>query len=121
MITLTVPPAIVSVLGGSGTVLYDKLVVEANFSPGPRQIVLRLLLTSSIDLDAQPITGSGLVSLLGNASIEIRFEQLDFHRKQMLGGAAVNAVQAIIDGAQNGVEQGLIDLGLVAGLQAPGV
>lgn len=122
MITLTTPPEINSVLGGTAPVAYNKLVLgpftldPVTLASGVRGTVR---LTSTGSPTMQPITGN----LFINAStgvLTIEVAQLDFYRQIQLSGAQLTSVQNIITNAQNSLEAGLVSLGVIAGTQSTG-
>ena len=122
MITLTTPPQINSVLGGSAPVGYDKLVLgpfqldPVALSNGVRGTVR---LTSSANPAMQPINGTlSIDASVGVLTIEVG--QLDFYRKVQLSGAQLTAVNTIISNAQTALENGLISLAVIAGTQSTG-
>jgi hypothetical protein len=78
-----------------------------------------LRLTSTTNPEMQAITGS----LRINAStglLTIEVEQLDFYRQVQLSGPQITAVRTIITNAQNAIEAGLVNLGVIAGTQSTG-
>lgn len=120
MITLTTPAQINSVLGGNTPVGYDHLVL-APFTLDPMGLTIRgtLRLTSTAAPSMQAITGR----LDINAStgvLEIEVQQLDFYRRIQLSGPQITSVTTIISNAQNSIETGLINLGVIAGVQSTG-
>jgi hypothetical protein len=112
MITLTTPPEINSILGGSAPVAYNKLVIgpftlnPVTLSNGVTGIVRLINGTLSIDASTGVLT--------------IEVGQLDFYRKVQLSGAQLTSVQNIIANAQNSLEAGLVSLGVIAGTQSTG-
>jgi hypothetical protein len=120
MITLTTPPAVKSVLGGAGTVAYDKFVLSSiTFDTVDMSVMANIRLTSTASPDMQPIMGRLHVTL-GNAKLEIQVDQLDYYRRLTLTGPQSSALQDQIRAAQNMLETGLINIALVAGVQATG-
>ena len=120
MITLTLPAAINSVLGGNAPVSYDKLVISRlNFAPVTMTVNGTLSLTSTTDPEMQEISGS-LSILTASARLEIAVPQLDFYRRVALTGPQNTAVMTIIRDAQDALESGLVTLGVIDGIQAPG-
>jgi hypothetical protein len=122
MITLTTPPEINSILGGSAPVAYNKLVIgpftlnPVTLSNGVTGIVR---LTSTGSPTMQPINGTlSIDASTGVLTIEVG--QLDFYRKVQLSGAQLTSVQNIIANAQNSLEAGLVSLGVIAGTQSTG-
>lgn len=120
MITLTTPPQINSILGGSAPVAYNHLVL-APFSLDPFTLLVTgtLRLTSTTVPAMQPIIGSLQIN---NSSgvLTISVPQLDFYRQIQLSGPQIASVNTIIQNAQNGLEAGLVTLGVIAGTQSTG-
>lgn len=120
MITLTTPPQINSVLGGNAPIGYDKLVVGPfTLNPISLSIQGQLRLTSTAAPDMQAIAGT-LTITTASATLEIAVERLDFYRRVVLAGPQNDAVMTIIRNAQNAIENGLINLGVIQGTQALG-
>lgn len=120
MITLTGGYPIRTVLGGTATVNYDKLVVVPKIDPVNESIVGSILISSSAEPDMPVIQGTLTISAK-RADLEIRIEYLDFYRKITLTTPQNDAVKAIIADAQDAIEDGLISLGVVDGVQSSGV
>jgi hypothetical protein len=122
MITLTSPPSVNSVLGGSAPITYPKLVLSPftldpfNLAQGVQSTVR---LTSPANSTQQAITGS-LVINASTGVLRIEVPQLDFYRQVQLSGAQLTSVNTIITNAQNALEAGLVSLGIVAGTQSSG-
>jgi len=123
MISLTTPISIKSVLGGTATVSYDKMVI----SPFVLDAIARtvrgsLVLTSTANPAMQPLIGTLVVTIpaTGNSILETSVPQLDFYRKITLTSAQKTALLLIITDAQDSLESGLISLGLIAGAQSTG-
>ena len=122
MITLTTPPQINSVLGGSAPIGYNHLVVAPftldpfNLQSGVRGTIR---LTSSASPQMQPITGTLTINA-SSGILTIEVSQLDFYRQVQLSGPQITAVLAIITNAQNALEAGLVTLGVIAGVQSTG-
>lgn len=122
MITLTTPPQIQSVLGGSAPVGYDKLVISPfTYQPHPQNPVISatLKLTSTAQPSMPLITGSMNIDVTG-ATLEVIVERLDFYQKKTLTAGQQTSIRNQIDSAQNALESGLITLGVVAGTQSAG-
>jgi hypothetical protein len=122
MITLTTPAQINSILGGSAPVGYNKLVLTPfQMDPVALTITGTLRLTSSGAPDMQPILGRLNIRSDGSTAVlEIEVGQLDFYRRIRLEGAQNTAALTIITNAQNAIEVGLINLGVIAGVQGTG-
>jgi len=120
MITLTTPPEINSVLGGNVPVAFDKLVVsDFRLFPPTKAIVGNLALTSTLNPEMATMTGT--MSIRPEIAIlEIAIPQLDFYRRKTLTGPQNTAAMAIVEDAQDSLESGLISLGVIDGVQAPG-
>ena len=121
MITLTTPPQINSVLGGTATVNYDKLVIGPfSLNPLTSTISGSVRLTSTANAQMQPIMGTLTISV-PNGLLTIEVVQLDFARQIQLNASQINSVNTIIANAQNALESGMITLGIMAGAQSGGV
>lgn len=120
MITLTSPAQINSVLGGNVPVSYDKLVIKPfTFDAKLMTINGTLSLTSTTEPEMQEIVGR-LIIETASARLEIAVQQLDFYRRVALTGPQNDAVMTIIRDAQDALESGLVSLGVIDGIQAPG-
>ena len=118
MITLTNPQLVKSVLGGTDTVGYDKLVLSPiTYNPQTLGLSANVRITSTSVPTMQQISGS--LEIQGN-TLTVEVAQLDFYRKITLTGGQVAAIQTLIRDAQNALEAGLITVGVVAGIQAVG-
>lgn len=120
MITLTTAQVLKSVLGGSATVAFGKLVLSPFvMDPVAQTISGSVRLTSTVDTTMQPVIGSFRISVpLSELVIEV--PQSDFYRRVVLSSAQNTAILNQIQTAQNAVEAGLISVGVVAGVQANG-
>ena len=67
----------------------------------------------------QPIVGRLSIDV-PTAKLEIEVKQLDFYRRVTLTGPQNNAVLGYIQSAQNNLENGLVSLLLVDGVQTTG-
>lgn len=120
MITLTTPPQINSVLGGSAPVNYDKLVIGPfTFSPSAQTVQASLQLTATAQPDMQAIQGTLRISI-PEAVLEVAIQQLDFYRRIRLNSGQNTAVLNIITSAQTSLENGLVSLGIISGVQSAG-
>ncbi len=120
MITLTSPSEVKSVLGGTGTVAYDKFVLaQINYDTVAMTLNATVRITSTGTPDMQPIQGR-LQASLATGKLEIQVDQLDFYRRLSLTGPQSTALEAQIRGSQDALESGLISLALIAGVQAAG-
>jgi hypothetical protein len=120
MINLTTPPSVKSVLGGAGSVAYDKFVLsQIIYDTVNGSVNATIRLTSTAAPDMQPINGRMTITL-ATAKLEIQVDQLDFFRRITLTGPQSTFLQDQIRGAQNALETGLVNLGLIAGTQATG-
>jgi hypothetical protein len=121
MITLTTPPSINSILGGSAPVAYNKLVLGPFTMDGVTQSVVGTLrLTSTTNAQMQPIIGSLSISVPGS-KVTIEVPQLDFYRQITTNSAQNTALLAQIEAAQAQIENGLITLAVIAGTRSAGV
>lgn len=120
MITLTTPAQINSVLGGNAPVDYNKLVISPlTFDAVAQTINGELRLTSTGNASMQPITGKLRISVPG-AELIIEVPQLDFYRRVVTSSPQNTAILAIIETAQKGIEDGLVSLGVIAGVRSEG-
>jgi hypothetical protein len=69
----------------------------------------------------QPISGSLTINLPGGNECIVEVAQLDFYRRVVLSSPQATAVLAQIETAQAALENGLVSLGLIAGVRTPGV
>lgn len=121
MITLNTPPQVLSVLGGTAKVSYDKMLVSPfRFDPQFKTVEATIRLASTADPQMQGIDGTLRIQI-GSSTLIMEVAQLDFYRKVSLGAPQVAALEAVIANAQNAIESGLISLGLVTGTQTAGV
>lgn len=121
MITLTTPDQINSVLGGNAPVSYDKLVIAPFTMNGVDQTINAVLrLTSTSSPTMQPIMGSLRVNVPASELI-IEVSQLDFYRRITLTGPQNTNILNQIEAAQAQIENGLISLGVIAGIRSAGV
>lgn len=120
MIALTTPAQINSVLGGNAPVGYDHLVLNPfTMDPSALTVSGTLRLTSTAAPTMQAISGRLSINA-GTGVLEIQVEQLDFYRRLQLSGPQISAVTTIIRNAQNALEAGLVNLGVIAGTQSAG-
>lgn len=122
MITLTTAPAVNAVLGSASVGAYPKLIIDSvQFMPLARRINGTLSLSTTAPPDMPPISGNLSADLLATPPIlTVTVPQLNFYRRVSLTVGQVASIQALIDGSQNNLENGLISLGLVAGTQSGG-
>lgn len=121
MITLTTPPQINSILGGSAPVAYNKLVLGPFTMDGVTQTITGTLrLTSTGSPTMQPIIGTLRISV-PSATVVVEVAQLDFYRQITTTSPQNTSVLNIIEAAQAGLENGLISLGVIAGTRTAGV
>lgn len=122
MITLTTPQTVKTVLGGSATVGYDKVVLtQITYDPVQQTIRAGVILSASADASQTPLQGSLLIIAQGTGSVELQIGDILFRRKLNLTAAQQTAVQGWITASQNQVEQGLVSIGLISGNQSNGV
>ena len=123
MITLTTPPKVTAKLGSSAPadqVSYEKMTLSPfTLSPVDQAINGTFRLTSTSRPGMRPIMGALTISV-PQSSLSVEVPQLDFYQSITLNSAQNTAVLNIIAAAQNSLEQGLIDLGLLAGVQSTG-
>lgn len=121
MITLTTPPAIKTVIGGSDTVVYDKFVLSnIRVDPVTNNVNATLLMSSTSSPQMDVIQGSMNI-IWATKKMVLESQRLDFYRSITLGVAQQGALQTIIQDTQNAFESGLISLSFVDGVQSPGV
>ena len=120
MITLSTPPVINSVLGGSAPVSYDKCVIGPfTFDPATLLVTGAVRLTSTANPEMNAVAGTLTINTQ-TARLDIAVPQLDFARRVALSGPQNSAAQQIVRDAQNALESGLISLGVLAGTQQTG-
>ena len=119
MITLTTAQQIESVLGSAATTAYDKAVLSPiNFNPVSGLIAANVRLTSTSDANAQPIIGTLNITL---STGELVLTLGPITTRKILTAGQITSAQAIITSAQNQIETGLVNLGVVVGTQSAGV
>lgn len=122
MITLTTPPSINSILGGSAPVSYNKLVIGPFTMDGVTQTITgQLRLTSTSTPTMQPITGRITINLPGGNECIVEVAQLDFYRRIVLSSPQATSIVNTIETAQAALENGLISLSIIAGTRSAGV
>ena len=121
MITLTNAKLVNSILGGTATVSYDKLVLDQirYITSGSKTITANVRITSSTEVNMQPITGSLKIEL-GLSQLTIEVGQLDFYRQVSLSAGQVTTIAALVTDSQNALENGLISVGVIDGTQTTG-
>jgi hypothetical protein len=120
MITLTTSSKINSVLGGNSLVDYDRLVISPlTFDPQALTITGQIKLTSIANPDMQTVIGS-LVVNTSQGKLQVEVPQLNFLRRITLSGPQITTINTLITNAQNSVENGLINLGVISGTQSTG-
>lgn len=121
MITLTTPPEINSILGGSAPVAYDKLVLGPFTMDGVTQSITGTLrLTSSANASMQPIVGILRISVPA-AEVIVEVQQLDFYRRIITNSGQNTAILGWIETAQAQIENGLIAVSIIQGTRSAGV
>jgi hypothetical protein len=120
MITLTTPPQINSVLGGSAPVAYNKLVIGPfTMDPVNQTITGSLRLTSTSNPQMQAITGSMSISV-PTATVKVEVPQLDFYRQITTNSGQNTSILGWIETAQAQIENGLIAVAIIAGTRSAG-
>ncbi len=120
MITLTTPPEVLAVLGGTTKVAYEKMVLTSiAFNTPGLSSNCTFTLTSTSAPEMQPIKGNLQIDT-GTARLTLECESLNFFRKVALTGPQNSAMQTIIRDAQDAIESGLVSLGLIDGTQQTG-
>ena len=119
MITLSTPPQVKTVLGGAGSVSYDKFVLtQIVYDTSLRTINGLGKLSSSTNTDV-PVLDARYK--FAGPILEIDVERLNFLARVKMDAAAQAIVQEYITNAQNAIEQGMIALGALAGTQKNGI
>lgn len=122
MITLTTPRALQIVLGGNTAVNYNKLVVGPFTEDALTQrITATLVLTATASALASPILGTLTIDIPGGNKLTLTVPQLDISTTVTLTSPQATAIIAAIESAQAALENGLITLGVVAGVRTAGV
>jgi len=121
MITLSNAIPVKTVLGGTSTVNYDKMVLDQirYITTGGKVITANVRVTSTADPNMQEINGSLKIDV-ASSLLTIEVAQLDFYRKVTLTGPQVASITALITNAQDALESGLISVGVAAGTQQTG-
>ena len=120
MITLTTPHNINSVLGGNAPIAYNRLVLAPfTMDAAANTVSGRLRLTSITNPTMQAIYGTLNINL-ATGLLTIDVPQIDFLRQVTLTAPQITSVTTILANAQNGLEGGLVSLGVVAGTQSTG-
>lgn len=120
MITLTTPAQINSVLGGNAPIDYNKLVISPlTFDAVNQTISASLRLTATGNTSMQPITGTLRISV-PSAELVVEVAQLDFYRRVVTTSPQNTSILAIIETAQKSIEDGLVSLGVIAGVRSAG-
>lgn len=120
MITLTTPPQINSVLGGSAPIAYNKLVLSPFTMDAVKQTVsAQIQLTSTAVPTMQAIAGRLTISV-ATSELVIEVAQLDFYRRVVLSSAQNTSILGQIEAAQAQLENGLVSLGVIAGTRSSG-
>jgi hypothetical protein len=121
MITLTNPPSVTSVLGGNTLVAYNHFFLSPiAVDPVALTITGTVRITSTADPNMQEITGSVNINT-STGILKIEVPQLDFYRRVQLSGPQITAINTVISGMQNDVENGILSVGVIAGVQSQGV
>ena len=121
MITLTTPPQVLAVLGGTTMVGYDRFILaDITYHTVAMTVSATVHLTSTAQPDMQPIFGTLQINT-ASGLLTITVPQSDFQRQVRLTGPQNDVVMGFIRSAQNNMEAGLVSLGVIAGAQAPGV
>lgn len=122
MITLTNPIRLPSQLGGPGTIGYNKLIVfSITVQPKTDEVSARIELSVSTDSSQPVLVGNLNIVAGGTAFLEVRVSEINFRRRLSLNGPQANGVVSNIDSLQDGIENFLISLGVVGGIQSPGI
>jgi len=120
MITLTTPPQINSILGGSSLIAYNKLVIAPFTMDAVSQTINAIIrLTSTANTTMQPINGTLRINL-ATAELLVEVIQLDFYRRIILTGPQITSIIGQIEAAQAQLENGLVSLAVIAGVRTSG-
>ena len=119
-ITLTTPAQINSVLGGNILIDYDHVVLTPiNINQVTNTLGASVRLTSSANPDMDVITGNLNINA-GTGVLIFTVEQLDMVRKMQLSAGQITAVLNIMSNAQDALENGLINISVIDGIQTTG-
>jgi hypothetical protein len=122
VITLTAAEPIRVKLGANNTVPYDKMVLDnITHSPVNRTISATVRLSVAADPLQPVINGSLIVDVQGLKVTLTMNSPLNFTHVTPLDANGATTVQTWINTAQQNLEQGLVNVGAVAGIQAAGV
>lgn len=120
MITLSVPSNVMTVIGGTDTASYDKLVLEQiNYDTSGLSINGKVTITSTAQPNMQAISGRLRIETV-YSRLTIEVQQLGFYRQITLTDPQNNAVRGFIRNAQDALESGLISVGVIDGSQSTG-
>jgi|SRR5690242_12187723 len=121
MITLTTPVKVLSAIGSTATVNYDKLtIVSINADPVGQTITAQVRITISTDASQPPILGTLSISTVSAVFAYLEIPSLGFYKNINISGA-IATIQGWITALQNNIEAGLVSTGAVTGTQATGV
>ena len=121
MITLTKSVQVSSTIGSDNALVpYDRIVLQQiNINPVDQLINGTVRLTASGSPEMPPIVGDLRISV---PEAKLRVEVSHVGRKSMsLTSSQNTAALKVMTDAQNALEAGLINLGVINGVQAPGV
>lgn len=114
-IALTNPEARRSVIGGTGTINYDRVrITSITVNPATNGVTAAVELFVSTDSSRLPIRGTYSVSAQ-TLQARLLFEGLAFEHGVSLTAAQGGAVASAIAGIRADVESSLVNFGLVAG------
>jgi len=118
MITLTNPILIKNQIGGDGTVAYNKLVLlPLRMYPGQGKVDATVELTSTANPSMPPIRGSLTID---GPLVRVEVERVNLYLGVQMSAGQQASLATIIANAQNALEAGLVNLGVVAGAQSAG-
>jgi hypothetical protein len=123
MITLTNPKVVNTVLGGTATVNYDKLVVtNISYDTINKQISGQVKVTCTLDAAQIPLLGNfSILPQASPATVTLTIAGFPFNRTINLTGAQQTSVLGWFDTNQAQIENGFISVVMAAGTQATGV
>ncbi len=120
MITLTNAKLVNSVLGGTDTVAYNKMILtDINYDVQKLTATALVRIMSTTEPTMQDITGTLRIDT-ASSTLTISVGQVDFYRQITLTTGQKNAVIGYIQSTQDDLEAGLVAIGVVAGTQSTG-
>ena len=119
MISLTLPPEVLSVLGGTTKVVYDKVVLSRIiFDTVKNGVNADVRVTSTTSPSADAIVGTLTVT---STKAVMEVARLSFYTSFSLSAGQQTALTNLVQSAQNSLESSLISLSMLDGTQTTGV